>query len=70
MTTVTTPTRTPVSTRELSTRGADAPPTTRPFDPETMIRCADYHAHQGHHRRLGKGWTCVICNPQPGGVID
>jgi len=38
------------------------PDTHRPFDPETMVRCADYHAHQSSHRREGIGWTCDLCS--------
>jgi hypothetical protein len=33
-----------------------------PFDPETMVRCADYHAHQTSHHRDGSGWTCDACS--------
>ena len=33
-----------------------------PFDPSTMVRCRDYHAHQTGHRRAGDGWTCDRCN--------
>lgn len=32
-----------------------------PFDPSTMVRCADYHAHQRSHHRDGIGWTCDAC---------
>ena len=42
----------------------DSPLTTRPFDAETNVKCADYHAHQNSHRREGNGWTCDACNPQ------
>jgi hypothetical protein len=33
-----------------------------PFDPSTMVRCADYHAHQTSHHRDRIGWTCGICS--------
>ena len=36
-------------------------PTVTPFDPSSMIRCRDYHAHQSSHHRDGIGWTCGIC---------
>jgi hypothetical protein len=32
------------------------------FDPETLVRCADYHAHQTSHHRDGSGWTCDACS--------
>jgi len=32
-----------------------------PFDPSSMVRCRDYHAHQTSHHRDGIGWTCGIC---------
>jgi hypothetical protein len=37
-------------------------PSVTPFDPETMVRCADYHAHQTSHHRDGDGWTCDLCS--------
>lgn len=55
-------------TADRSLRGRSAPPTespspARPFDPETHVRCFDYIRHQHHHRRLGEGWICDICQP-------
>jgi hypothetical protein len=32
------------------------------FDPSSMVRCRDYHAHQTSHRRDGAGWTCDRCS--------
>ena len=40
------------------------------FDPETMVRCADYHAHQTSHHRDGNGWTCDICNLEVNDAFD
>jgi hypothetical protein len=36
------------------------------FDLETMVRCADYHAHQLRHVRDGAGWRCPVCDPVDG----
>jgi hypothetical protein len=50
-------------------KGCPVPPTSPslrlPFDPETMVCCADYHAHQTSHHRLGSGWTCDLCSGAP-----
>jgi hypothetical protein len=34
----------------------------RPFDPASMVRCADYRSHYAAHRRDGNGWTCDRCS--------
>jgi hypothetical protein len=47
-------------------KGCPVPPTSPslrlPFDPSTMVRCRDYHAHQTSHHRDGIGWTCDACS--------
>jgi hypothetical protein len=50
------------ATTYIGGTGTGTRPGGLPFDPSTMVRCQDYHAHQTSHHRDGIGWTCGICS--------
>jgi hypothetical protein len=49
------------ATTYIGGSGSGSHPGRLPFDPSTMVRCQDYHAHQTSHHRDGNGWTCDLC---------